>query len=40
VIGIIGDTWGISFRKLGSLLAQGLDMLGYKAIRYIDARIP
>jgi len=40
VIGIVGDTWGISFRKLGSLLAQGLDMLGYKAMRYIDARIP
>lgn len=40
VIGIVGDTWGISFRKVGSLLAQGLDMLGYKAIRHIDARIP
>ena len=40
VIGIIGDTWGVSFRKVGSLLAQGLDILGYKAIRYIDARIP
>ena len=40
VIGIIADTWGVSFRKVGSLLAQGLDILGYKAVRYIDARIP
>jgi len=40
VIGIIADTWGVSFRKVGSLLAQGLDILGYKAMKYIDARIP
>jgi len=40
VIGIIADTWGVSFRKVGSLLAQGLDTLGYKAMKYIDARIP
>jgi len=40
MIGIVADTWGVSFRKIGSLLAQGLDQLGYKAIRYIDARIP
>ena len=40
MIGIIADTWGVSFRKVGSLLAQGLDILGYKAMKYIDARIP
>jgi len=40
MIGIIADTWGVSFRKIGSLLAQGLDHIGYKAIRYLDARIP
>jgi len=40
MIGIISDTWGVSFRKVGSLLAQGLDIIGYKAIRYLDARIP
>jgi len=40
VIGIIADTWGVSFRKVGLLLSQGLDTQGYKAVKHIDARIP
>lgn len=38
-IGVIADTWGISFRKVGSITAYRLMKLGH-SVAYLDGRIP
>lgn len=40
MLGVISDTWGVSFRKVGALLTRGLAELGYRDVRYVDGRVP
>ena len=39
MIGVLGDTWGTSFRRVMFLTARGLQRLGYNAV-VLDARHP